>query len=163
MRFPRKVRLLAVATLAAVLTSCTPARRVIETRVETKPAAVRTEVKKHKLTAAQRRALVRWFRYLALKQYLAALIAADRARMSSQPWPCIAIAESGGTPIMGPTYWTEYGVVVDIIEDYGTPSERQAIFGGYADALIRWRPVERFAKANGYGGWGVLTKQKCGL
>jgi hypothetical protein len=87
----------------------------------------------------------------------------ERAQMSSAPWPCIAVAETSNRPAMGPTYWTEYGVVIDIIEDFGTPTERAAIFGGYADDVTRWRPVTRFATAHGFGGWGTLTKQKCGL
>ncbi len=78
-------------------------------------------------------------------------------------WSCISIAETGGDPAMGPTYWTEYGVVIDVIQDYGTPAEQAAIFGGTADAATRLAPVARFAAENGFGGWGELTKQKCGL
>lgn len=78
-------------------------------------------------------------------------------------WACIATAERGGDPAMGPTYWTEYGVIIDVIEDYGTPEEQAQIFGGTANAATRLAPVARFAAENGFGGWGELTKQKCGL
>ncbi len=82
---------------------------------------------------------------------------------SGDVWECISIAETGGDPAMGETYWTEYGVIVDVIEDYGTPDEQAAIFNGTADAATRLAPVARFAADNGFGGWGELTKEKCGL
>lgn len=82
---------------------------------------------------------------------------------SRAPFPCIATAETGGEPAMGPTYWTVYGMVVDIIEDYGTPAEQAAVFSGTASAWQQYDIASRFAADHGFGGWGVLTKQKCGL
>lgn len=78
-------------------------------------------------------------------------------------WTCIATAETGGVPAPGPTYWTVYGVVTDIIEDYGTTEEQAAIFGMTASLQTQLDVVSRFAADHGFGGWGQLTKQKCGL
>lgn len=78
-------------------------------------------------------------------------------------WACIANAETGGVSAMGPTYWTVFGMVTDIIEDYGTPAQQAAVFGGYADFGTQLDIASRFAADHGFGGWGYLTRQKCGL
>lgn len=82
---------------------------------------------------------------------------------SGGPWVCIANAETGGIAAMGPTYWTVFGMVVDIIEDYGTPAERAHVFGGTATLSEQLDIATRFAADHGFGGWGWLTRQKCGL
>lgn len=78
-------------------------------------------------------------------------------------WACIGEAETGGVAAMGPTYWTEFGMVTDIIQDYGTPEEQAAVFGGYASFGQQLDIAVRFAADHGFGGWGYLTRQKCGL
>ncbi len=78
-------------------------------------------------------------------------------------WICIANAETGGVPAPGPTYWTVYGVVTDVVTGWGTPEEQAAVFGGYATPGQELDIVTKFAAQEGFGGWGVLTKEKCGL
>lgn len=79
------------------------------------------------------------------------------------PWPCISNAETSNVAAPGPVYWTVFGVVTDVIEDYGTPDEQAAIFNGTASYQTQLDVVSRFAALHGFGGWGTLTKQKCGL
>lgn len=80
------------------------------------------------------------------------------------PWPCIAEAETGTDWSMhGSTYSTAFGLVNDIVEDYGSPEEQAAVFSGTATAEQQVDIASRFAADHGFGGWGVLTKSKCGL
>ncbi len=80
------------------------------------------------------------------------------------PWACIAEAETGTDWSMhGSTYSTAFGMVNDIIYDYGTPEEQAAVFSGTASAETQIRIASAFANDHGFGGWGELTKQKCGL
>lgn len=80
------------------------------------------------------------------------------------PWACIAEAETGSDWTMhGSTYSTAFGMVNDIIYDYGTPEEQQAVFSGTATREQQIDIASRFAADHGFGGWGELTKQKCGL
>lgn len=79
------------------------------------------------------------------------------------PWVCIADAETGGVPASGPTYWTVFGVVSGVVTEYGTPAEQHDIFTDTASFGEQLDVVTRFAAVNGFGGWGVLTRQKCGL
>ncbi len=78
-------------------------------------------------------------------------------------WACIANAETGGVPAPGPTYWTVYGVVTDVVTGWGTPEEQAAVFGGHATPGQELDIVTKFAADEGFGGWGDLTKTKCGL
>ena len=63
----------------------------------------------------------------------------------------------------GATYSTAFGMVNDIIYEYGTPEEQAAVFSGTATPEQQIDIASRFAADHGFGGWGVLTKQKCGL
>lgn len=82
----------------------------------------------------------------------------------SDVWACIAEAETGSDYTMhGSTYSTAFGMVNDIIYDYGTPEEQQAVFSGTASKEQQIAIASRFAGEHGFGGWGKLTKQKCGL
>jgi hypothetical protein len=79
-------------------------------------------------------------------------------------WDCIAEAETGSDYTMhGSTYSTAFGMVNDIIYDYGTPEEQQAVFSGTASKETQIAIASRFANDHGFGGWGELTRQKCGL
>jgi hypothetical protein len=82
----------------------------------------------------------------------------------SSPWDCIAAAETGADYTMhGATYSTAFGVINDIVYQYGTPDEQRQIFSGTASKETQIAVVSRFTAQHGFGGWGVLTKQKCGL
>jgi hypothetical protein len=82
----------------------------------------------------------------------------------SSPWDCIAEAETGSDYTMhGSTYSTAFGMVNDIIYQYGTPEEQSAVFSGTATKAQQIDIASRFAADHGFGGWGSLTKQKCGL
>lgn len=86
------------------------------------------------------------------------------AATNSSPWDCIAEAETGSDYTMhGSTYSTAFGMVNDIIYDYGTPEEQTAVFNGTATKETQIRIAAAFAADHGFGGWGELTKQKCGL
>jgi starvation-inducible outer membrane lipoprotein len=79
-------------------------------------------------------------------------------------WPCVAVAETGRDVTMhGSTYSTEYGVVNDIVYQYASPEVQARVFAGTATEAEQTDIVARFAADHGTGGWGTLTKQKCGL
>lgn len=78
-------------------------------------------------------------------------------------WACIANAETGGVPAPGPTYWTVFGMVTGIITEYGSPAQQAAVFNGTASFATQLDIATRFANDHGFGGWGWLTRQKCGL
>lgn len=86
------------------------------------------------------------------------------ATTPSSPWDCIALAETGRDWTMhGSTYSTAFGMVNDIIYEYGTPEEQAAVFSGTATPEQQIDIASRFAADHGFGGWGTLTKSKCGL
>lgn len=86
------------------------------------------------------------------------------AAAPSSPWDCIAEAETGSDYTMhGSTYSTAFGLVNDIIFEYGTPEEQSAVFSGTATREQEIDIASRFAADHGFGGWGALTRQKCGL
>ncbi len=88
----------------------------------------------------------------------------DLPPAAASPWPCIAEAETGSDWTMhGSTYSTAFGMVNDIIEDYGSPEQQAAVFSGTASPETQIDIASRFAADHGFGGWGELTKQKCGL
>jgi hypothetical protein len=83
---------------------------------------------------------------------------------TSSLWDCIATAETGGDYSMhGSTYSTAFGMVNDIIYEYGTPEEQSAVFSGTATKAQEIDIASRFAADHGFGGWGALTRQKCSL
>ncbi len=83
---------------------------------------------------------------------------------ASSPWACIAEAETGSDWSMtGGTYSTAFGLINDIVEDYGSPEQQQAVFSGTASPETQIDIASRFAADHGFSGWGVLTKSKCGL
>lgn len=83
---------------------------------------------------------------------------------SGSLWQCIAIAETGGNWSMhGSTYSTAFGMVNAIIFEYGTPDEQKHVFAGTATPDEQIDIASRFAAQHGFGGWGQLTKRKCGL
>lgn len=91
-------------------------------------------------------------------------VASSNASASSGPWSCIAEAETGSDWTMhGATYSTAFGMVNAIIYEYGTQDEIAAVFSGTASAAQQIDIASRFAAQHGFSGWGVLTKQKCGL
>ena len=80
------------------------------------------------------------------------------------PWSCIAAAETGTNwHMVGSTYSTAFGMVNDIIRQYGTPQEQADVFSGTASPSEQVDIASRFAAQNGFGGWGVLTREKCNL
>lgn len=82
----------------------------------------------------------------------------------SDVWACIAQAETGSDYTMtGSVYSTAFGMINDIIYDYGSPEEQAAVFSGTASKETQIAIASRFANEHGFGGWGELTKQKCGL
>lgn len=84
--------------------------------------------------------------------------------VQSDVWACIAEAETGSDWTMhGSTYSTAFGMVNDIIEDYGTPEQQQAVFSGTASQVTQIDIASRFAADHGFGGWGELTRKKCRL
>lgn len=125
----------------------------------------------------------RWFVGLAAWAYIAGAAAADSPTMTPPglrgrppvaaapvgpvtrggPWVCIANAETGGVAATGPTYWTVFGLVTGVVDEYGSPAQQAAVFGGTADLATQLDIAVRFAADHGFGGWGVLTRQKCGL
>ncbi len=79
-------------------------------------------------------------------------------------WSCIANAETGGDFTMhGSTYSTAYGIINDIVYEYASPEVQARVFSGTASASEQLDIVTRFAADHGFGGWGVLTREKCGL
>lgn len=83
---------------------------------------------------------------------------------SGGPWICIANAETGGDVTMhGSVYSTAFGMINDIIYQYGTPQQQADIFAGRGSFAEELDIASRFAADHGFGGWGVLTREKCGL
>lgn len=79
-------------------------------------------------------------------------------------WACIANAETGGDVTMhGSVYSTAFGLMNQIVTDYGTPEVAARIFAGQGTFAEELDIATRFAADNGFGGWGERTKQKCGL
>ncbi len=79
-------------------------------------------------------------------------------------WACIANAETGGDFTMhGSTYSTAYGIINDIVYEYASPEVQARVFSGTATASEQLDIVTRFAADHGFGGWGYLTREKCGL
>lgn len=115
-----------------------------------------------RLTRAQRKAFHAWIAHYWLQKWYDGLRAREEVG-SGGPWVCIANAETGGRPAMGPTYWTVFGMVTGVITGYGTPAEQAHVFAGTATWSEQLDIGVRFASVNGFGGWGWLTRQKCGL
>lgn len=86
------------------------------------------------------------------------------AASSSDVFACIANAETGNDWTMhGSTYSTKYGLVNDIIRDYGSPEVQARVFSGTASDAEQLDIVRRFTGEHGFGGFGSLTRQKCNL
>jgi len=79
-------------------------------------------------------------------------------------WACVADAETGSDWSMhGATYSTAYGMINDIVYEYASPEVQQRVFSGTASPAEQTDIAARFAADHGTGGWGSLTRQKCGL
>lgn len=79
-------------------------------------------------------------------------------------WACIANAETGGDVSMhGPVYSTAFGMINDIVYQYGSPAQQADIFSGNGTFAEELDIASRFAADHGFGGWGYLTREKCGL
>lgn len=115
---------------------------------------------------AQKRAeAVRWKLESAQSQIITPQVPSDStASAPSYPWDCIANAETGGDwSMVGSTYSTGLGVINDVVYQYGSPQEAKDIMSGQASKQEQIDVVSRFTAIHGFGGWGYLTKQKCGL
>lgn len=142
--------MVSICALAALLSGC---GRVQQLQVESKTKPVVAHVRKTHVPwswlAAELDAYNRWLEGLKPP--------------TGGPWLCISQVETGGIPAMGPTYWTSFGLVTGIIEEYGTPEQQAAVFGGYASFTQQLDIAVRFAEANGFGGWGWRTREVCHL
>jgi hypothetical protein len=123
-----------------------------------KHAVVKCSLKHLKAcTPRQRRDIHRFLVALAFNKWLKAIAIPP-------PWPCVAEAETGSDWTMhGSTYSTAYGIVNDIVYDYASPAVQRKVFSGTASPWEQTDIVRRFAADHGTGGWGWLTRQKCGI
>ncbi len=79
-------------------------------------------------------------------------------------YACIGSAETGLDYTMhGSTYSTAFGLVNEIVTDYASPEVAARVFSGTATASEELDIVVRFTNDHGFGGFGYLTRQKCGL
>lgn len=114
-----------------------------------------------KLTKAQARA---WHRFLVHLAFAAWLEGLKHQQVTSPVFACIANAETGGDETMhGPIYSTAFGMMNEIVTDYGNPEVAARIFAGQGTFSEELDIAVRFVADHGFGGWGVLTKEKCGL
>lgn len=167
----RFARLLFVALLLGGCAQVTPGRvGTVDVSARTTATVVHLPPKcgPHHLracTPAQRRFLHAWLAALheqAVQRFLAAY--SPWPHVVGGPWDCIAQAEtSSNWQMVGSTYSTGLGVVNDIVYQYGTSREQHDLMSGTGTRDETIAVVARFTAIHGFGGWGVLTKEKCGL